>query len=91
MKPCLDELMEKSLPDDMEKEITTMVEAFQGVSHLHNLRTRKIGNNCAIEFHIRMDGETTLTKTHDMVTDIEHRLKEKYGEGTHVIIHMEPL
>jgi len=91
MKPSVDELMERSLPDDVEDEITAMVESFKGVTDLHNLRTRKIGNNCAIEFHIRMDGETSLNETHDTVTEIERRLKEHYGQGTHVIVHTEPL
>ena len=91
MRPCLDELMEKSLPDEVENEITAIVESFDGVSDLHNLHTRKIGNNFAIEFHIRMDGKTSLDKAHNTVTEIEHRLKEHYGQGTHVIIHMEPL
>ena len=91
MKPCVDELMEKSLPDEVENEITAMVESFDGVSDLHNLRTRKIGNNCAIEFHIRMDGQISLNDAHDMVTDIERRLKEHYGQGTYVIIHTEPI
>ena len=91
MKPCLDELMERSLSDEIENEITGMVESFEGVSHLHNLRTRKIGNNCAIEFHIRMDGAISLAITHNTVTDIERQLKDHYGQGTHVIIHMEPL
>jgi len=91
MKPALDELTERSLSDEIENEITTMVESFQGVSHLHNLRTRKIGNSSAIEFHIRMSGETSLTNTHNTVTEIENHLKEKYGQGTHVIIHVEPL
>jgi len=91
IKPCLDELMERSLQDDINNEIIAMVESFGGVSNLHNLRTRKIGNNYAIEFHIRMDGETSLSKTHETVTKIESRLKEHYGQRTHVIIHMEPL
>jgi cation diffusion facilitator family transporter len=91
MKPCIDELMERSLPDEVENEITTIVESFEGISHLHNLRTRKIGNNIAIEFHIRMDGETSLNATHDKMTDIERRLRDHFGQGTHVIIHMEPL
>jgi len=89
--PCVGELMERSLPDDVENEIAALVESFEGVSDLHNLRTRKIGNNCAIEFHIRMSGNTSLTQAHDMVTEIEYRLKEHYGHGTHVIIHTEPL
>jgi len=91
IKPCVDELMEKSLPDEVEDEITAIVESFEGVSDLHNLRTRKMGNICAIEFHIRMDGNISLFQAHDKVTEIEQRLKEHYGQGTHVIIHKEPL
>ena len=91
MKPCLDELMEMSLSDEVENEIVTMVESFDGVSDLHNLHTRKLGKNYAIEFHIRMDGKTSLGRAHDTVTEIEQRLKEHHGQGTHVIIHMEPL
>jgi len=91
MKPCMGELMERSLPDEVESEIASIVESFEGVSDLHNLHTRKLGNNCAIEFHIRMDGETSLAKAHDRITQIEHRLKERYGAKTHVIIHTEPV
>ena len=88
--PCIEELMEKSLSDEVENEITAIVLAFDGVSDLHNLHTRKIGNNCSIEFHIRMDGRTSLTETHQKVTEIEIRLREHYGSGTHLIIHTEP-
>ena len=90
MKPCMDELMERSLSNGVENEIIAIVESFDGVSDLHNLHTRKLGNNCAIEFHIRIDGKTPLVAAHNTVTEIEHRLKERYGQGTHVIIHMEP-
>ena len=90
IKPCIDELMEKSLPDEIENEIAEIVLSFEGVSDLHNMFTRKIGNNCAIEFHIRMDGETSLTEAHDKVSLIELQLKERYGMGIHVIIHTEP-
>ena len=91
LKPCMDELMEKSLSDEVENEIISIVESFEGVSDLHNLRTRKLGNNCAIEFHIRMDGKISLNETHEMNTQIEKRLKDRYGQSTHVIIHTEPM
>ena len=90
MKPSLDELMEKSLPEDVENDIIAIVETFEEVSDLHNLHTRKLGNNCAIEFHIRLEGEKSLDFAHNIVTKIENRLKEHYGDKTHVIIHMEP-
>jgi len=91
MKPSMDELLERSLSDEVENEIIAMVNAFDSVSDLHNLHTRKIGNNFAIEFHIRMDGETSLTETHHRITEIEYHLKNHYGQGTHVVIHTEPI
>ena len=91
MKPSMDELMEKSLPDEVENEIIAMVSAFANVYDLHNLHTRKIGNNCAIEFHIRMDGKASLTETHHKISEIENHLKERFGKKTHVIIHTEPI
>ena len=58
--PCVDELLEKSLPEDVEKEIEQTVLSFPGVSQPHHLRTRRIGNYYAIELHVRMDGKITL-------------------------------
>ena len=57
--PCVDELLEKSLPEDVEKEIEQTVLSFPGVSQPHHLRTRRIGNYYAIELHVRMDGKIT--------------------------------
>ena len=58
--PCVEELLEKSLPDEMEKEIEQTLLSFPGVSEPHHLRTRRIGSYCAIEVHVRMDGNITL-------------------------------
>jgi cation diffusion facilitator family transporter len=91
MKPALDELLERSLPEDTQKEIEETVSNFKDVSHMHNLYTRRIGSYYAIEFHIKMDGNKSLMETHAVVTEIELKLKEQYGHKTHVIIHSEPL
>lgn len=88
--PCVDELLEKSLPDDVEKEIEQTVLSFPGVSQPHHLRTRRIGSYYAIEIHVRMDGKITLEEAHGTATAIENKLKEMFGKGTHVGIHVEP-
>ncbi|MGH6685710.1 cation diffusion facilitator family transporter [Bacteroides hominis] len=88
--PCVDELLEKSLPDDVEKEIEQTVLSFPGVSQPHHLRTRRIGSYYAIEIHVRMDGKITLEEAHSTATAIENKLKEMFGKGTHVGIHVEP-
>jgi cation diffusion facilitator family transporter len=91
IKSSLEELLEKSLPKSIENEIEAIVDTFENISHLHNLRTRKIGNYYAIEFHIRMDGQMSVKDSHDIITKIEKRLKDEYGNNTHIIIHTEPL
>ena len=88
--PCVDELLEKSLPEDVDKEIEQTVLSFPGVSQPHHLRTRRIGNYYAIELHVRMDGKITLEEAHSTATAIENKLKEMFGKGTHVGIHVEP-
>ena len=88
--PCVDELLEKSLPEDVEKEIEQTVLSFPGVSQPHHLRTRRIGNYYAIELHVRRDGKITLEEAHSTATAIENKLKEMFGKGTHVGIHVEP-
>ena len=88
--PCVDELLEKSLPEDVEKEIEQTVLSFPGVSQPHHLRTRRIGNYYAIELHVRMNGKITLEEAHSTATAIENKLKEMFGKGTHVGIHVEP-
>jgi len=91
IKPCLDELLERSLPEETKREISEIVDCFQGVHHIHNLHTRRIGNYYAIEFHVKMDGNKSLMETHALVTEIEQKLKERYGSKTYVTIHPEPL
>ena len=88
--PCVDELLGKSLPYDVEKEIEQTVLSFPGVSQPHHLRTRRIGSYYAIEIHVRMDGKITLEEAHGTATAIENKLKEMFGKGTHVGIHVEP-
>ena len=90
MKPCLGELTDESLPKKTEDEIIDIIGSFPDISEPHNLRTRRIGNRIAIEAHIRMDGDMTLSQAHSLTSEIETRLKERFGSGTIVTLHMEP-
>ena len=91
LRASVDELTESSLPEEEEQEISAIINSVAGISEPHNLRTRRIGNRVAIEVHIRMDGDVPLTQAHDLATDVERKLKERFGQSTHVSIHMEPI
>lgn len=89
--PCVEELLEKSLPAAVEKEILETILSVPGVSSPHHLRTRRIGSYCAIEVHVRMDGAIPLEEAHSKATTAEMKLKELLGKGTLVNIHVEPV
>lgn len=91
IKPCIDELLERSLPAETEKQILDIITSFPEVSSPHHLRTRRIGNHIAIEVHIRMDGQISLSDAHTVATEVERCLKEEFGPDTHIGIHMEPV
>ena len=90
IKPCIDELLEKSLSNEVEGKILSIIQSFSEVKSPHHLRTRRIGNNIAIEIHIRMDGAMSLKDAHEINRNIEVALKEEFGKDTHIGIHMEP-
>ena len=90
LKNGIGDLMEQSLPDEVENEITQLVSEVSGVTEPHDLRTRRIGNHYAIEMHILMDGNLSLKEAHDKASEVEDLLRRHYGEETHVAVHVEP-
>lgn len=91
LKGGFDELMEASLPDEIEREILAIVTSFPDVRDPHHLRTRRIGSRYAIELHIRMDGSLPLAAAHARTCEIEQALKARFGEKTHITLHVEPI
>ena len=91
IKPCVDELLERSLPAETEAQILDIIGSFTEVTSPHHLRTRRIGNHIAIEVHLRMDGNMSLENAHSIATRVEKRLKAEFGADTHIGIHMEPI
>ena len=89
--PCLNDLLERSLPEEVEKEIITIINEDPQIKDPHNLRTRRIGNNFAIEVHIRLQPDMTVWEAHVIATCIENHLRAKYGSRTHVAVHVEPV
>ena len=87
---AIGEFLEQSLPEENENEIRAIVAADKELSELHHLCTRRLGNRVAIEMHLRMPGNTPLTIAHRHASAIEQQLKQRFGDQTHINIHLEP-
>ena len=84
------ELLEESLPKDIEDRIEQIAYQDPLVSDIHKLHTRRIGNIIAIEMHLRMPSDVTLAESHIHANSIEKSLKHEFGNGTHIMLHIEP-
>ena len=90
LRNAFGDLLEHSLPEAVEEEMLQLVASLPDIVEPHNLRTRRIGNHYAIELHIRMAGNITLREAHDKASEVEALLRQRYGQDTHVAVHVEP-
>ena len=88
-RPAVEELLEVSLPPEEQDRIATVVTGTPGVKAFHNLRTRRNGNLRVVDIHVKVDGEISVAKSHDITRDIEQRLNDELGEVM-TNIHVEP-
>lgn len=91
MRTAVNELLEKSLPENIERDILDIVSEDTILQNVHHLRTRAIGSIYTIDMHVRMPGDMTLSEAHRHTILLEQRLRQAYGKGTIINIHIEPL
>lgn len=85
------ELIETSLPGKKEKEIIELARNVKGVFNPHDLKTRKIGNNIAIDLHIEVESTLNIEDAHHITVKLEEKIRQMYGEETFISVHTEPL
>ena len=88
-RPAVEELLEVSLPKEEQDKIADIVTNTAGVKAFHNLRTRRNGNLRVVDIHVKVDGDLSVTSSHDITREIEQRLSEALGEVM-TNIHVEP-
>lgn len=89
-KPAIDELLEKSLPEDEVEDIHKTIAGVPGVLGLHKLKTRRSGHSKVIDVDIKVDPDITVTQGHDIATHVEYLLRQKYGKDIFIYVHVEP-
>jgi cation diffusion facilitator family transporter len=84
-------LLDTALPEEIRRGIVGILEehAGDGVQY-HALRTRQAGARRFISVHILVPGQWTVQRGHDLLEDIEDRIRERVPNST-VFTHLEPL
>ena len=88
--PSLAELLEASLPEDIEREIMDIASSVPGVNDIHELKTRRNGMSFIIDAHVVVNPDMTVVEAHDIATNVEEALCGRFGPETQTSIHIEP-
>lgn len=83
-------LMDRAVPDHLLEDIrTTISDQAEGAIEAHDLRTRHAGSRTFIDFHLVMDGQTSVAQAHAICDRIETALKRLLDDAQ-ITIHVEP-
>ena len=84
-------LLDTSLPEETLSQIKAILDAHgkSGVGY-HALRTRQAGARRFISFHILVPGDWTVQRGHDLLEEIEERIRQAVPRSV-VDTHLEPI
>ena len=88
--PAIKELLDVSLPDEMEDEIERTAKGVPGVVDLHELKTRRGGPGIVLEGHLVLHSDISLEQAHSISKQVELALRDRFGDSTQISLHLEP-
>jgi cation diffusion facilitator family transporter len=90
MLPAVNELLEASLNKEEVQYILNLLDKSSEIQDCHNLRTRRVGSNVAIEAHLIFNEKISLYNAHEISESLEQQLKHYFGKRSIITFHLEP-
>ncbi|MHC5146434.1 MAG: cation diffusion facilitator family transporter [Planctomycetota bacterium] len=87
---CLNELTERSVDAKTVDQIQTVIESDNRILGWHKLRTRSLGREIFVDFHILVDPNLNITAAHEIADALEQSLHSKITQPINVMVHIEP-
>lgn len=86
----LNGLMDRALGPGQQDEIRGIIQkSLDGALQVHDLKTRAAGQATFVEFHLVVDGDMTVRRSHAICDRIEAAIHDDFPGAT-VTIHVEP-
>ena len=82
-------LLDKSLGKNSLKKIIKAIHSVGEVKSIHDLKTHRAGPMVYIQGHLVLDGNMNLFKAHDIVDEIEKKIRVDFPDSE-IVLHMEP-
>lgn len=88
---ALSDVMDTAVPDSFAQEVRTQALSVPGVLALDKCRVRKSGLSHLVDIQVRVDGELTVTKGHDIAHAVKDALLASTLRISDVSVHIEPM
>ena len=72
------------------KVIADVAFTFCEVKEVHKIRSRGTLNCMFVDMHVQVDPEMSVKASHNLIHDIEEKIKQEINENAQTIIHIEP-
>ena len=82
-------LMDRELPDEQREQIRQAALAHTQVRGIHDLRTRRSGQDLFIQMHMELDDDLSLFDAHAIADEVDLAIRKIYPEAD-IIIHKDP-
>ncbi|MFK8039787.1 MAG: cation diffusion facilitator family transporter [Rickettsiaceae bacterium] len=82
-------LVDEEFSDKEKQKILDIIGRHKSVYGLHELKTRYASNKPFIQFHLELDGNLSLTESHEISDQVENDLLLAFPDGE-ITIHQDP-
>jgi len=89
-KRSLEILLDHEIPWAVRQNIEQLSMGHPDVLGFHDMKTRFGGNHYIVQFHLELEADISLLRSHEILDDVEDTILEHYP-GCEIIIHADPL
>ena len=86
---AIDQLMDKEWPEADRARFLDIAARHPELRGIHDFRTRRAGTHDFAQFHMYVAPEMTVTAAHDVMEEVETKLREAFPR-LEVLIHLDP-
>ena len=89
-KEAMNQMLDRSAGEDMEKKIRNCIEEQKGVLGVDMLQTRMFGNKVYVDIEICLDRNLSLEAAHEIAEQVHDALEREFPQIKHVMVHVNP-
>lgn len=89
-KGAMDKMVDRACDEETEQAIAACAGRNQEVLGIDLLRTRIFGNRIYVDLEIRVNGEYTLNRAHEIAEEVHDAIEKEYAEVKHIMVHVNP-